>query len=287
MKVALFMINQNDLIYFLELTKTKHVSRAAERLGVTQPTLSHCIKRMEKAVGTPLFVRTKKGIELTPAAERLQQNSEELILKWNEVLKSATDEIDQAKGFIRLGSHTAVAQYMLPQVLPSFLKKYEEIQVSLVHGLSRHLTEMIISSQIDVGFVVNPVEHPDLVIKEVLQDRVTFWKSKKENANNDVLIIEPSLLQTQNLIPKMNKKGLHFKRIVESNSLEVIAQLVQAGAGCAILPERVMKAFCDSTVVQMKDSPEFVDRICLVYQQKFRKLKRGQVFIEHVKLVLN
>jgi len=276
------MINQNDLIYFLELTKTKHVSRAAERLGVTQPTLSHCIKRLENAVGTILFIRTKKGIELTPAADRLLESSEELILKWNEVVKSANDEVDEAKGLIRLGVHTAVAQYMLPQVLPQFLKQYSEIQISLEHGLSRHVTEKVISSNIDVGFAVNPVDHPDLVIKELILDRVTLWRSKNV-LNNDVLIVEPSLLQSQSILQKLNKKGLHFKRKVESTSLEVIAQLVQSGAGSAILPERVMKAFCDASVIQVKDAPEMSDRICMVYLQKFRKLKRGQVFIDHVK----
>ncbi len=276
------MINQNDLVYFLELTNTKHVSRAAERLGVTQPTLSHCIKRLENAVGTALFIRTKKGIELTPAAERLRESSEELLLKWNEVMKSANDEVDVAKGLIRLGVHTAVAQYMLPQVLPQFLKQYSDIQVSLEHGLSRHITEKVISSNLDVGFAVNPVEHPDLVIKELILDRVTLWKSKNA-VNSDVLIVEPSLLQSQSLLLKLNKKGLIFNRKIESQSLEVIAQLVQAGAGSAILPERVMKAFCDSSVVQVKDAPEISDRICMVYLQKFRKLKRGQVFIDYVK----
>lgn len=276
------MINQNDLIYFLELTKTKHVSRAAERLGVTQPTLSHCIKRLENAVGTVLFIRSKKGIELTPAAERLRENSEELIQKWNEVVKAANDEVDQTKGFIRLGVHTAVAQYMLPQVLPTFLKQFPEIQISLEHGLSRHITEKVISSQVDVGFVVNPVDHPDLVIKELTLDRVTLWRSKNV-VNPDILIVEPGLLQSQSLLQKMNKKGFSFKRTIESTSLEVVAQMVQAGTGSAILPERVMKAFCDSSVTQVKDAPEMSDRICLVYLQKFRKLKRGQVFIDHVK----
>lgn len=276
------MINQNDLVYFLELVKTKHVSRAAERLGVTQPTLSHCMKRLENEVGTILFIRTKKGIELTPAAERLRLSAEELLVKWNEVVKSATDEVDEAKGLIRVGVHTAVAQYMLPQILPQFLKEYPEIQISLEHGLSRHMTEKVISSQIDLGFVVNPVDHPDLVIKELILDRVTLWRSKNV-INNEVLIVEPNLLQSQNLLQKMSKKGLNFKRTIESASLEVIAQLLQSGVGAAILPERVMRAFCDVSVVAVKDAPEISDRICMVYLQKFRKLKRGQVFIDHVK----
>lgn len=276
------MINQNDLIYFIELSKTKHVTRAAERLGVTQPTLSHSIRRVEAEIGTQLFIRTKKGIELTPAAERLKLNAQELLAKWNEVKQAANDEVDVAKGLVRLGVHPAVAQYILPGFLPLFLKKFPDIQMNLLHGLSRHITEMILTSQVDIGFVVNPVMHPDLVIKELLVDRVTLWKSKS-CVNTDVLIVEPSLLQTQSLLQKLNKKGFKFSRVIESSSLEVIAKLTQAGAGCSILPERVMKAFCENTVHQIKDSPEFIDRVCLVYLQKFRKIKRGQVLIEFIR----
>jgi DNA-binding transcriptional LysR family regulator len=141
---------------------------------------------------------------------------------------------------------------------------------------------MILSSQIDVGFVVNPVSHPDLIIKELTADRVTLWKSKT-CVNADVLILDPSLLQTQSLLQKFSKNGMKFERVIESSSLEVIAQLTQAGAGCAILPERVMKAFCDSSVQQVKGSPEFNDRICMVHLQKFRKIKRGQALIGFVR----
>jgi LysR family transcriptional regulator, cell division regulator len=273
------MINQTDLKYFMELAQTKHVSRSAERLGVTQPTLSHCLKRLESTLGTELFIRSKKGIQLTAAGLRLQESAQELIAKWSEVFKSVSDEVDEVKGLIRIGCHSAVAQYILPGLIPDFLKKHHEIQLSLTHGLSRHMTEMVVSSQLDLAFVVNPTLHPDLVIKEIATDRVTFWKSKKCE-NPDVLFVEPSLLQTQDLLRKMNKKGLQFTRTIESSSLEVIAQLLNSGAGCAILPERVMKALCDNSVVQIKDAIEFHDRICLVYKHEFRKLKRGQALIE-------
>ena len=275
------MVSQAELKYFLELCKTLHVSRAAERLGVTQPALSHCMKRIEQETKLSLFVRTKKGITLTNAGQRLAEQTEELIQKWNEVLLAAQNEVQKVAGQIRLGCHSAVAQYTLPFFLPELLQKYPELNFQLVHGLSRHMAEDVISHKLDAAFVVNPLPYLDLIIKEISRDRVTLWKSKN-CLNLDVLIVEPSLLQTKDLQHKLQKRKMYFSRLIESSSLEVITQLVSKGVGCGILPERVVKAFGDHEILPVKDAPEFHDRMCLVYKVEFRKSSRGQALIESV-----
>lgn len=275
------MISQTDLKYFLELSRTLHVSRAAERLGITQPALSHCLKRIERETKLALFIRTKKGLYLTDAGHRLADRAEELIQKWDDVLLAAQNEVQKVAGLIRFGCHTAVAQYTLPLFLADFLKQYPELTFQLSHGLSRHMAEDVISQKLDAAFVVNPVPHLDLIIKEISRDRVTIWKAKN-CINRDVLIVEPSLLQTQELQRKLQKKNIQFSRIIESSSLEVIAQLVINGIGCGILPERVVKAFGEHHIQAVKDAPEFHDRMCLVYKSEFRKSQRGQALIETV-----
>lgn len=275
------MINQTDLKYFLELSRTLHLTRSAERLGVTQPALSHCLHRIEDEVKTELFIRSKKGLVLTQAGQRLAERAQELIEKWDEVLLSAQSEVEKVAGTIRLGCHAAVAQYTLSLFLGDFLKKYSEVSLELVHGLSRHMTEQVISRKLDVAFVVNPVPHLDLIMKEIAKDRVTLWRSKN-CVNTDVLIVDPSLLQSQDLLKKFQKRKMNFSRIIESSSLEVISQLVINGIGCGILPERVIRAFASKDVQLVQDAPEFQDRVYLIYQNEFRKSARGKAFIDSV-----
>lgn len=275
------MINQTDLKYFLELSKSLHVSRAAERLGVTQPTLSHCLKRIETETKTQLFIRSKKGIALTDSGRRLAERATELILKWDEVLLSAQNEVQKVAGVIRFGCHSAVAQYTLPLILPKFLNQFPELTFQFSHGLSRHMAEDVISQKLDAAFIVNPISHPDLIIRDLCKDKVTLWKSKT-CLNPDTLIVDPSLMQTQYLMRKLQKKNFHFSRIIESSSLEVISQLVIHGVGCGILPERIVKSFHDSQVQVVKDAPEFLDRMCLVFKAEFRKSMRGQALIHVV-----
>lgn len=274
------MINQTDLKYFLELSQTLHLTRASERLGITQPALSHCVKRLESDLNCQLFLRSKKGVQLTPAGNKLKQSANSMIQQWENLKQNISDDIETPQGVVKLGVHSAVAQYSL-SFLGSFLKKNPAIEVQLTHGLSRHMTEQVVSSVLDAAFAVNPAPHPDLIIKEICRDEVCLWKAKNCQ-NDDVLVIEPSLLQTQDILQKLNKKGFNFKRVIESSSLEVIANLVAQGVGCGIVPERVLQIYEQQSYEKVKGAPQFSDKICLVYKQEFRKVKRGQIFIESV-----
>lgn len=278
------MISSSDIKYFIELAKAKHVSRAAERLGITQPALSYCLNRIEDELGATLFLRSKKGLELTAAGSRFFQEAQVLEQQWEIVKQSVHDEVSAPQGTIRLGCHSAVAQYTLPGFLPKFLKDHPKIRFYLSHGLSRHMTEEVISSKIDVALAVNPISHPDLVIKEICKDEVTIWKAKN-CLNPKLLMLEPSLMQSQDIMKKLSRNDLTFDNFLESASLEVIAQLLISGTGCAILPERVVRAYTDKTnIEQIKNTPTFSDRICLVYKPNFKKTRRGQVFLEEFHL---
>ncbi len=276
------MISQTDLKYFLELSKTLHLTRAAERLAVTQPTLSHSLKRLETEIGCDLFLRSKKGLTLTSAGENLKMSAADLLHRWEELKSSTLSEVKSDQGLIKVGCHTAVAQYVLKEFLPQFLKAHPNIQIQLQHGLSRHMTEQVISSHLDVAFAVNPIQHPDLIIKEICQDEVCLWRAHN-CLNDDVLFVDSNLLQSQSILTKLEKKGHRFSRVIESHSLEVISNMVANRAGMGIVPTRVVKQYEESKLEKVKDSPVFNDRICLVYKNEFRKLRRGEVFIKAVK----
>src|SRR5690606_39070435 len=107
------------------------------------------------------------------------------------------------------------------------------------------VTDDVIGFKADFGIVVNPVEHPDLVIKLLAKDEVELYRGQTKTPMNDpkseqtVLISDPDLVQSQDLYKQIRKKGFHFARSVTSPNLEVITALVAAGAGIGILPGRV------------------------------------------------
>lgn len=276
------MISADDLKYFIEVARVGHVTRAAERLGITQPALSHAIKKIEADVQVPLFLRSKRGVQLTAAGEILLHSAQNLLEQWKTVREAVLLNKNSPQGLIRLGCHAAVAQYILPEFLTTMLEQYPLLHFQLVHGLSRQVTDLVNAGQLDVGIAVNPARNPDLIMTPLCEDEVTMWQSKSCR-NPDVLFVEPSLMQTQFILNKLKKENIKNYRLIESTSLDVIAKLVIGGAGRGLLPRRVLLSARGEQCEVVKGAPKFVDKVYLIYKKEFRQMMRGKVFIENLK----
>ncbi len=262
----------NDILYFQEVSKSENITRAAERLGVTQPSLSLALNRLEEIVGTELLIRSRKGVQLTRAGREFLKESIELVVKWQNLKNKTVDITKEVKGEITIGCHPSVALFSLPGVLPELLASYQELDIKLVHNHSAKIIEDVINFKVDMGIVINPVEHPDLIIKNLGNDTVQLWRGPKKNSNNDpssgqaVLICDEQLLQTQSLLKKLKKNGISYSRVIKSNNLELITKLTIEGAGIGIIPTSVGKVFGPKKLFALPKSPKFQDKRALIYR---------------------
>lgn len=257
----------SDLTYFLEVAEAGNISRAAERLGITQPSLSLSIKRSEEALGSQLLIRSKTGVHLTPTGYRFRQQAKLLLDQWESLKAETLKEQDEVRGQYVLGCHTSVGLYSLPQVLPNLLKEYPNLEIQIKHDLSRKITEEVISFRIDLGIVVNPVSHPDLVIKQLANDKVSLWQGPQKLINEDILLADIDLNQSQSILKKLKSNKLQFRRIMSVPNLEMICSLVSSGTGIGILPERVARRLPSQGLKPYpKASAFYNDKICLIYR---------------------
>lgn len=277
-----------ELHYFVEVAGTLNISRAAERLGISQPSLSLAVKRLEDGLGVELLIRSKSGVALTRAGQRFVVRARILLHEWERLSAESLREETTLAGRYVIGCHPSVALYSLPHFLPDLLDAYPSLEVKLVHGLSRQITDDVIGFKIDFGIVVNPVEHPDLVIKVLAKDEVTLWHAPKTHAlakaeaAEGVLICDPDLLQTQSILKQMAKKGLVFKRTISSSSLEVVTLLVAAGAGVGILPGRVAEREKGLGLKPLASAPRFADKICLIYRADAQKTPASKLLVQRM-----
>jgi len=263
----------SDLQYFLEVFEYQSLTKASQRLGITQPTLTQVLKRLESYFGVMLFHRDKKGVRPTESASVLAQEALELMSRWSEIKKIVTAHEKEVIGVITLGAHEAVADYTLPYFLGMLGQDYPRLEIRIKNGLSREITEDIIGHKIDIGLVINPIRHLDLVIRPLFSDKVHFWQSQNESSHNDILICQPQLLQTQSLLKKIERKQ-QFKKTIAINQLSTIARLVDQGVGIGIIPERVVQNL--GTAVQLRKIHSeiyFLDRLCLVTHIEKRRLQ--------------
>jgi len=282
-----------ELEYFLEVSNTLNLSRASERLGISQPSLSLAVKRLEQSVGTPLFIRHKQGVTLTPAGKQLVLHARQLLQYWENTKSQALASQQEVQGYFTLGCHSTIAIHTVSGFLADLLEKHPKLELHLKHDISRKITEQVINLSIDIGIVVNPLKHPDLIIRKLCEDEVTFWvgEGKREIQNihskQAIILCEPDLTQTQSLLKKCKKAGIGSERLMTMNSLEVIASLTTAGCGIGILPTRVVKSLYPDKLKRIPKAPVYSDEVCLVYRNENRNVEAIQVIVNIIKNFFN
>lgn len=263
-----------DLTYFVEVANTLNVSRAAERLAISQPSLSLAIKRLEKSVGAPLLSRSKRGVTLTQAGKQLLNHAKHLLQTWDGVKAQALASLSEIQGSYTIGAHPSVALNTLPEILPKLMAEHPKLNITLHHDLSRRVAEEVVSHKADIGIVVNPAQHPDLVIHNLCRDEVTLWTAGGRS-NKDVLICDPDLVQSQSLLKNLKKSGIEFTRTITSGNLEVIAGLTAQGCGTGILPARVAER-ARRKLSRVPKAPVFYDEHCLIFRVENKNVRAIQ-----------
>jgi DNA-binding transcriptional LysR family regulator len=250
----------DDIKYFMAVSETFNITRASEIIGISQPALSYAIKRLESKLGGQLLIRLKNGIQLTKLGEEFKQRSHRLIYEWEQVQNIANPESGFVQGNYTIALHPSVALYALEYFMPKLQSEFPGLGFNFIHGLSREMTEKVISWEADFGIVVNPIQHPDLVIIKLSTDEVSVFFA--ENAQNK-LIYDSNLAQSQYILKKLGNK-ITFNGEISSSNLEVVAKLTALGLGYGILPSRVTYPY--KHLKKLNDAPIFKDEICLIYR---------------------
>lgn len=253
-------IMMSDIKYFITISETLNVTRASEIIGISQPALSYAVKRLENELGGQLLIRLKNGIQLTKLGETFKQRARRLLYEWEQAQDLANPESGFIQGSYTFAVHPSVALYTLECFMPKLQANFLGLDFKFIHGLSREMTEKVISWEADFGIVVNPIKHPDLVISHLCHDEVTIFHA--ENAQ-DKLVYDENLAQSQYILKKINKKT-YFNGVLSSANLEVVAKLTALGLGYGLLPTRVAQQYKHLT--KLKDAPVFKDDICLIYR---------------------
>jgi LysR family transcriptional regulator, cell division regulator len=170
--------------------------------------------------------------------------------------------------------------------LADLMEKYPKLDIRLKHDSSRKINEQVINLNVDIGIVVNPVKHPDLVIKKIGDDRIMLWQSTSSRLIQDIhsdrvlLICDPDLVQIQAILKNLKKQGLNYSRLLPSNNLEVIAELTASGCGIGILPAKIALS---RHLIRVPKTPYCDDEICLLYHGENWNIKAIQVISEAIK----
>ena len=279
-----------EISYFIEVAKVGNISRASERLGITQPSLSHAMQRLEGSLGSELFIRSRTGVKLTKSGSAFLTMAEQFITQWEQIKSSVQETDSTLSGHYSIGLHPSVALYSLKCFLPKLVEDYPQLQIELVHDLSRKILQQVISFKIDFAIVVNPSPHPELIIHQLCTDDVMIWSHQRLSQPLTTLleerypfICDPDLIQVQKILIELKKRGFAIDRFIKSSNLEVVRSLTAEGIGLGILPKRVALNEGFSLKPTDPSLPSYQDSICLVYRADTPKTKAHRTIVSAMK----
>lgn len=143
----------NKYILFADVAATKNFTKSGERLGYTQPGVSHVLKSMEEEFGFPLFLRTRKGVTLTPNAEALLPIIRELVAI-NEQLEQTVSNINGLDtGHLTIATFASISRSFIPRIIHEFNQQYPGIEIELLEGGTDEIVSWVENSQADLGFL--------------------------------------------------------------------------------------------------------------------------------------
>lgn len=147
------------LEYFLTIDSAGSISRAAERLHITQPTLSRQLKSLEDELGAPLFTRTNRGLSLTEAGLFLKTRAQEILTLTEQTQQSFIDQRrDLFSGNISIGAVEADSSHILAEEITNFARRYPAVTFNVYTGTSDDLFDRLDKGLVDLALLLEPID---------------------------------------------------------------------------------------------------------------------------------
>ncbi|WP_078429754.1 LysR family transcriptional regulator [Alkalihalobacterium alkalinitrilicum] len=142
-----------QLSYLIEIARLGSFSLAAERLHISQPSISQAINNLEKELGVKLFKRSRAGAELTEVGEVIVKKAQEVLRKLDELKQEANIETSSYIGKLSIGAVPSICMTLLPEVLDVYKKKYPNVNLDINESGTKEVISDVLNEKIDVGFV--------------------------------------------------------------------------------------------------------------------------------------
>ena len=139
--------------YILEIARQQSVTRAAQKLFITQSALSKRIRAMEQELGVEILMRSRQGIRFTPAGETVLAHANEAARQMEQLRRDLCRLDGTIGGSLRAGISINYTLYRLPDVLALYCKKYPKVKLNITTGHSRNLYRQMAEGQLDLAIL--------------------------------------------------------------------------------------------------------------------------------------
>ncbi len=255
---------------FLAVARLGNLSRAAEEMYLTQPTLTARIKALEDELGDQLFVRTSRGMRLTEAGKEFVPYVERCVASLAEGKQRLKELRGAEGGRLALGTSPGVSTYALPAILERFRAAHPRVAVSVRTGHSEDVLEMVLKEEVHLG-LARSVIHPEVESMPLYEDELVLVVDPQhrftekgsaelaEIGREQLILFDHASSYYELTRSLFRDAGIREFQAIELDSIEAAKRMVEHRLGVAFLPRTaVLRSVASGhlCLVEVEDSPE-------------------------------
>ncbi|MEP7271339.1 MAG: LysR substrate-binding domain-containing protein [Acidobacteriota bacterium] len=234
------------------VTEEKSVTKAGEKLHLTQSALSHQLRDIEDRLGTTLFLRMNKRMIPTQAGERLLETARQVLAQMEHAETEISQMASSKSGSLRLSTECYTCYHWLPGVLKEFARDYPGVDVNIVVEATRHPIEALLNGKLDLAIVSSTDHDKRLRYRSLFGDEMVAvmaadhgltqraYLRPRDFADEHLILYVPK--EDSTVFKKvLNPAGVTPGRLSEVQLTEAILEMVKAGIGISVLAKWAVK----------------------------------------------
>ena len=268
----------HQLEYVVAVDQYQHFSLAAEQINVSQPTLSHQIKKLEAELGVQLFIRTTRSIQVTEAGKEFITYAKRILSDIEQAKQAMMEHANLKFGHVRIGAIPNMTYLGITALIVQFKANYPGINLSLYEDNSESLFKKMNNHEIDVAFINTPNTPPDVAeYYPLIQDHFVLFVSQNHRLSDKKIVSLTELSQEQFIIFKMGTnlqnrfvklcKEAGFKPdiILESGHIETMKGFVEEGIGILFASKRAALSMVSNktAIIQLTPTMERITGLAI------------------------
>jgi len=258
------LLDLGSLQIFVRASELGSFSKVADQMHLALAAVSRRVAQLEYYYGVTLFVRTGRGVELTPAGQALLEHAKGILGQVNLARADIADFANGLRGSVRLHVCTSAISQFLPKDLAAFHDEFPDIRLDIREALSVDIVAAVRDGAADVGVIVAGPHPVNLPTANYRHDRlavvaplgfapgITSLKLA-DVVQHELVILEENTATTRMINAVALEEGLPVRLRVKVGSFDAVCRMVEAGFGIGILPHAAAANFEDTIGLQLLD----------------------------------
>lgn len=283
-------MDEKDWVILQTIYQEKNITKAAEKLFISQPALTYRLQQIEDNLSIKIFSRSRRGIKFTAEGEHLVDYAHKMIVELRKLKDRLLDMSQSTKGELRIGVSSNFAHYKLPKLLDDFIRIHPAVQFKVYTGWSIEILKLLETEEIHIGIIRGEYK----------------WQGPKALIDEDPMCLiykKPINLHELPNLPRINyKTDPDLKQLIEKwwnskftepplitmevDKLETCKEMVLNGLGYGIIPRYLLQKDEQHLFIQNLTTPDdqlILRKLWMFYRTNEMKLSVVKAFVDFIK----